>query len=644
VALVVGAFVASLAPIADGDVFWHLAAGREMVTRHALLHTDPFSVSAAGRPWPDVHWLFQLAAYGVYAASGLTGLVLVKSLLVATGAFTLYAAVDRRGRALFVPALLVALVLGRHLLLVRPVIVTLVLLALFFLQLERYGRERRATLLVPLPLLSIVWTNVQGLFALGPALIGAYAVGALATAAFGDRAAFRVAFAREGGSREKALRRAKELGVATALSLVASFVTPFGGAALALPMRLLARITPGHANVFSASVAENVPPFVLERSSPAEIWHFKWFLALLAVGLLLAARRLRLAHLFMLGGLVVLSLMGNRNVALLYWLAPAIVATALAPGLAAFRRSVRGTRKGLAARVLVPATVLVTLAVAGVAAAREPGLAAPAPFRFPEASADRIAALRGGGEVFSADHQGGYLIWRLYPRFRPYIDTRLILRTAAEYEEYLRFADEPSRFDDFQRRHAFAAVVLPVAYPDRYLGLIRHLYASRDFELAYTDGSEVLFLRREGWGDDGMNLGDPATTRRLMTEADARFHGDARLIGAARVNLATLDVVLGEMDEASRVLAGMTAPDAVALSARVRLAKGDLDGAEKLGTRALDDDARDVRALNLLATVSARRGELRRAGGFLRKSLAVDPFDVEASNLLAAMEEHQHEH
>src|SRR6185312_11448936 len=71
VALGVGAFLAGLTAISDGDIFWHLAAGREMVHRRAWLHTDPFTLSAAGRPWVDVHWLFQLAGYGIYRLGGL---------------------------------------------------------------------------------------------------------------------------------------------------------------------------------------------------------------------------------------------------------------------------------------------------------------------------------------------------------------------------------------------------------------------------------------------------------------------------------------------------------------------------------------------------------------------------------------------
>src|SRR6266498_1824752 len=101
----IGAFGAALAPAADGDLYWHLAAGREIWRTHALLTTDPFSVSAAGRPWPDVHWLFQLALYAVHSLGGLGALVLVKCLLVAAGALVLQSAVERRARPLFVLAL-----------------------------------------------------------------------------------------------------------------------------------------------------------------------------------------------------------------------------------------------------------------------------------------------------------------------------------------------------------------------------------------------------------------------------------------------------------------------------------------------------------------------------------------------------------
>jgi hypothetical protein len=43
VALVALVFAAGLTAVADGDIFWHLAAGRHMVETGQLLRADPFS-------------------------------------------------------------------------------------------------------------------------------------------------------------------------------------------------------------------------------------------------------------------------------------------------------------------------------------------------------------------------------------------------------------------------------------------------------------------------------------------------------------------------------------------------------------------------------------------------------------------------
>src|SRR5450432_61199 len=194
-ALFLGAFVIALDPIADGDIFWHLAAGREMVHRHALLDTDTFTSSGSGRPWLDLHWLFQLGSFAVNRTAGLAGLVIAKAFLVATGSVILARAVSRSATPSKVVAsagsngsfevaccaigLLGALFLSRHLLLARPVIVTLVMLALFLAGLEasRSGTRRA---LRWLPVLQVVWVNCQGLAVLGPVLIGIYLVAALA--------------------------------------------------------------------------------------------------------------------------------------------------------------------------------------------------------------------------------------------------------------------------------------------------------------------------------------------------------------------------------------------------------------------------------------------------------------------------------
>ena len=64
-------FIIALGPSRTAT-FWHSPPSRDGAPAH-WLRSDPFSLSAAGRAWPNVHWLFQLAAFAIYAAAGSPG-------------------------------------------------------------------------------------------------------------------------------------------------------------------------------------------------------------------------------------------------------------------------------------------------------------------------------------------------------------------------------------------------------------------------------------------------------------------------------------------------------------------------------------------------------------------------------------------
>lgn len=643
-ALFVGAFMLGLSAVADGDIWWHLAAGREMLRTRSLLQSDPFSLSAAGRPWVDVHWLFQLAVYGLYRLGGLSALVFAKSLVIASGATCLFAAVargsSRRAEGLFVVAILLALFSVREQLQLRPVVVTLLFLAVFFVQLERFCARPEPSRLFLLPLVQVVWANTQGLFLLGPGLVAAYLLGVVSWSRWGKRSWFP--FAPEVHRAEQAQRAARALLVALSCCSLACLFTPFGVDGLSLPSHLLGRLVPTGSNVFSANVAENVPPLASERLLPGQFFHLKWFFAALFAALIAPGRRLRSSHVLVLLSLVVLALIANRNLVLLYWLATPIAVMKLSPGLRWLTLLARKRRSAFALRALGYAAISIVLGLAGSAAARESALSAPAPFRVPSGSAQRIAAAGGQGTIFAADNYGGYLIWALFPEHRPYIDTRLILRTPGEYREYLRVVDEPSLFESFQRRHGFQYVVLPTAYPDRYLGLIAHLYRSPDWKLLYTDGTETLFVTRESSAEPARDLARRGTTEQILSEIEREYSASPTLRDAARIQFATLDSALAEFAEAEQALSGITRPEAQALRARCLLARGETQAAREISLELLKANASDVQSLNLLAVSSLERGEVPRAVELLKRALRVDPYDAEATQILASLEDQQH--
>ncbi len=635
-AVALGSVIIALGPISDGDIYWHLAAGREMLHRRALMRADPFTLSAAGRAWVDVHWLFQLGVYLIYRVVGLVGLVVIKAALVAAGAVVAVRAAERSragadvGRAICAVALLGLLFLARHLLLLRPVIVTLLFLAIFLSILEslRVGAQTRRAWWV-LPLCQVVWSNCQGLSPLGPALVAAYLAGAWLS---------HVARSRAWPFEREPPQSIRPLAVALGLCVLATFVTPFGWSAVALPARLLSRLTPQQANIFSTAIAENVPPFILERTAPEQIGHFKWVLAAFATAFVIARPRFHLAHLLVLLAFAGLAVMANRNVLLFYWVAAPLTAIAVAPTVSRWFEVVPiawlgGARGRTRAATWALSLVLgAELALAGVVQAREPPVCTPTPFHFPTESARVLAALGIVGPIFAPDQHGGYLTFTR-PALRPYIDTRLVLHTGAEYAEYLALFDEPARFDALDATENFNAVVLTTSYPDRYLGLIRHLAGDPTWRLVYTDGYEVLFTR----AGRALGLDDRATIEAISNGLAARFGAEPALYAAARLNLARLLIVLGQTRQAERVLSSLDSRAAAELRARAYFVAGARGAAESLARILVGANPRDVRGLTLLAEIAAADGEAGRAGEWLRRALAVDPYDIEARALVARL-------
>ena len=627
-AVAASAFLIALGPISDGDIYWHLAAGREILQRHALLRVDPFTLSAAGRPWVDVHWLFQLGVYATYLAFGFLGLAMAKSALVAVGAVVLTRTAERTGgtvaRASCAVALVGGLLLSRHLLPLRPVLVTLVCLAIFLSVLEplRTAKAHPSRAWLALPLVHVIWCNCQGLAPLGPALVAMYLAGAWLS----SRGFRRWPFESTGAS------GLRPLALALALCLLAGLVTPYGLDAALLPLRLLRRITPGEANIFSTAVAENIPPFLLEHSAPELIGHFRWVLVGLAAAIAIVRPRLHVAHLFVLVAFVGLALMATRNVPLLYWVAAPVAAIALAPGMrriyhssgaAWFRPALRSSCATAGLAVLLGAE----LALAVLVHQRESALGAPAPFHFPVETARMLSDV--AGPIFAADQHGGYLTFTV-PALRPYIDTRLVLHTGQEYADYLSLFDDPARFDALDARERFNAVVLTTAYPDRSLGLIWHLAGSSHWRLVWTDGMEVLFLRQ----GTPLALGERRTIDAILQQLAERFGGTPALHEAARLHLARLLVVLGQSRQAEYVLSSLDSRPAAELRARAHFVAGDHRAAECLANILLVQNPHDVRSLALLAEIAVAESQPGKAGEFLRRALAVDPYDPEARSLV----------
>jgi hypothetical protein len=527
-------------PITDCDIFWHLAAGREMVAHRHFLYADPFSFTLASPRWVDLHWLFQLLAYGLYSLAGFKALIGVKLLLVA-GTAALICLTHRSPRYRVVAAFLTPLLFyaTRYLIDVRPVIITLLFTAAYVFLFERSRASGRKKLLWWCIPLQILWTNSQGLYMVGLFIIGAYWAESVWD------------FFRHNG--RKPVMETVFLICATASCLI----NPYGMSGLLLPFELLSRINPAVKNIYSMNISENVP--LLSLSGFESIYRSAVITtAAIAVALfILNRKRIRPAHIVLFAGFCYLAFSAVRNVPLYavivvpligYYAADSAFWKWCASLPSGYRRGI-----SLTASTLVLCMFIVPIIRHAAIVSIYPPHRALAPFRFPEKCVSYLKSNPVPGAMFNDIRYGGYLIWRLYPKEKVFIDTRLIIRTPEFFAEYLAISDHPGLFAQVAEKFNVTHVVLPSAFFSRHQKLVRRLYESDRWRLECTDGESLLFVRSDVAAGPGIDLAKAPAVQQIADSLQVQWNNAPHVCREALQHFSDLLKGLGLDDAAGMV-------------------------------------------------------------------------------------------
>jgi hypothetical protein len=469
--------------IDDSDFWWHLKTGQYVLQHHTLPSPDPFSYTAnAGVPaYPGEavtrhfnlthEWLAQVLWYLVYAAGGFPALVLFKALLLAAlcGITGILAA--RRSGSFYagVAAAFATAAVAVWFASDRPALLTFLFVGVFLLILEL----RRGLWL--LPPLSLVWANSHGGFFLGWIVLGAYVVESV--------------YLRW---RKQPIPHERRLWVVAALSVALSFANP------------------NHWRIFDIL-------FLYRRSAltnalvewkPPPLWGPPYMFDLLlyaaAAVLVLSWRKMQLSDWLLALAFGAAALLAFRNVLLFAVLAPVLIA-AYFP----WKRSLPAFT-GIAVLALLAAGL-----AAGIASGRFFQLRA-AEWQFPSGAARFLKVNHITAPLFNTYEDGGYLIWKLWPDQRVFIDGRALNESV--YQDYRRIVyniggnpasmDGP-RAEALARYRVGAILVSGFSYfTGRLYPLVLALMNS-EWKLVYLDPQWMVFLRNPPAGMPSLDKPDP---------------------------------------------------------------------------------------------------------------------------------------
>lgn len=466
--------------VADPDLWWHLRTGQWILEEGRIPYTDPFSFTMQGRPWIAHSWLAEVAIYLLYRYVGAFSLPLLRSLLQVATLGLLWKMLWARWPRLWgnLALILTGMVASTKFWLVRPNSASLAffVVVLYLWHLYKWHGHDRLWLFPPLMLL---WANLHSGYLYGLLLLAVlWAVEPLAGRFWPDPVPLE---------RPRWLR----LGFYLLLGVAAVLVNPYGPRLLLYPFTYYF----GGITLHTQYVGEWLSPNFHEFSN---ILFLVLFLTLIAAlcwkgGTMGPAETLAVL-LFLAMALNSIRAAGVA-IPLLLWSIAGILGQGASPRPVQARRGAwRPPRRSVLWLWHGSTLLLALLLLAGIGYeyadwGKHSGFLDES--GYPREAIPALASLPPSARIFNTYNWGGYLIWRLYPDRRVFIDGRADLYGDLVFGDYMQIAEaRPDWADLLVGKYQVDAVLCERRGP-----LATVLAASPGWAAVYSDEQAVVFVR-----------------------------------------------------------------------------------------------------------------------------------------------------
>jgi hypothetical protein len=490
----------------DAGTGWHIRDGELILQSHSITRVDPFSATMSGQPWYAWEWLYDVLIAAIHHVLGLNGVVFYSGAVMALSFVLVFHLAMRRGGSLPITLVLIVLSLGAasvHFL-ARPHVLSWLFTVIWFelldsasgldLQPDLDSEADKARRLYWLPVLMLFWVNLHGGFLLGFALLGVYFVGGV------------IRYFSCPEQRAEIASRLRRLGLVSVLTLLASFVNPYGYKLQLHIYRYLSdRFLMNHVTEFQS------PDFhgVAQQC-------FAVMLLITIAALASARRKPGPTHLLVILLAAYSGLYAARNLPVSSMLLTLMIAPVLSETVARASENtgIAPWLRGLLSRVnnfgirmeklelRFHGHLWIVLAfVLGLWACMHGGRLGSVQLvkayfddkRFPVEAAEVITQRDVREPIFCPDLWGGYLIYRLYPQTKVVVDDRHDLYGDQFFEDYLKVVFvQPEWSKVLEEKHVNWVLVQKNSSLGTILGL------TSGWKLIHQDGTAVLFHREGG--------------------------------------------------------------------------------------------------------------------------------------------------
>ena len=399
----------------DGDPGRHIISGQIILGTLTIPTRELFLYTVKDQLAPPYAWLAEVAYAAGYKALGLSGVVLVAALVLAVTFTLIYHELIRREtpRLLAVPLTLWTAALTAIHWLARPHLFSFLFMALLVPRLARLAKGEK----VPLwqfPLILLIWANTHTAFIFAFLIWAAFIAGNLWESIREKRSLDNGCAI---SNHNPILRK---LFISAGLSFAATFVNPVGWRLWQLVLE----------HISSSYLANLISEYQSPNFHEISGWFFLITIVASIIVLSFSNKKHTAAETILLAAWTALGLYASRNIPLYaavtvpLWAGHAMQFLDRIPALARVNHRIEAIEAQLRGRLW---TILVTLVCIALLAtgtkldANRQGYSFNK-VEYPVEAVDWIQSHPQDGNMFNYFPWGGYLIYRLWPRYQVFID------------------------------------------------------------------------------------------------------------------------------------------------------------------------------------------------------------------------------
>ncbi len=479
--------------ISSYDIWFHLKAGQWILENFKVPEYDIFSYTVPSNLWLDSQWLFQVILYAAYSIGNIAGIHLLKIIFYILAFICVFKVVNKKYYIFSSVFLFITLLIIQNRFYARPEMISLFFVALYFLILHNYKHKKSNSIYI-LPLLQLIWTNTHGLFIIGPVMILSYMAGEFFSWKVMSKSKWHEDVPIKGKNYNKLL-------IIFVLMMLACFINPYGIRGVAFPFLLFTEL--------NSKIASELQPSLSISNSNLILFCYKTLIMLTIATFFLNVKKINITNIILFCGFLFISLKAWRNISYFAVIATPIaisnmnnVSSRIIEIINSIRNIFKNTFRIMVSLILI---LLIMICIVNVLnnnfyknvknrySAKRFGIGV-SKFIYPEKAVDFIERNNIRGNILNCHKNGGYLIWRLYPHRKVFIDGRgkvygeeFIKHHAESIRKYELF---PKYLDDYNINYilfnhdSWESSIMSVP-----------LYKNKEWELIYFDNIALIFIR-----------------------------------------------------------------------------------------------------------------------------------------------------